>query len=90
MEFMFLGGMDQWLVWQGTRNSSPPRRIFNEQPLRDVFSWSITISCHTQAEEHNEALASFHEMVNTGIRPNEVTMVSILSAIASIGSRNPK
>ncbi|KAK6930032.1 Pentatricopeptide repeat [Dillenia turbinata] len=64
------------------------RNLFDEMPERDVFSWSSMIAGHAQNEEPNMALELFHCMIDNGIRPNEVTMVSILSAIASLGTLN--
>ncbi|KAK7245797.1 hypothetical protein RIF29_40647 [Crotalaria pallida] len=62
------------------------RQIFDEMPERDVFSWSTMISGYTQAEEPRMALELFHKMVASGVKPNEVTMVSVLSAIATLGT----
>ncbi|KAJ9154384.1 hypothetical protein P3X46_027726 [Hevea brasiliensis] len=62
------------------------RQLFNEMPERDVFSWSTMISGYTQNEQPNLALELFHGMVASGIQPNEVTMVSVLSAIAALGT----
>ncbi|CAN1280622.1 Pentatricopeptide repeat-containing protein At5g19020, mitochondrial [Linum perenne] len=44
------------------------------------------ISGYTQREQPSMALELFHQMVAIGIRPNEVTMVSVFSAIASLGT----
>ncbi|KAM7279971.1 hypothetical protein ACFE04_007105 [Oxalis oulophora] len=57
------------------------REIFNEMPERDVFSWSTMIS----GEKPNVAIELFHEMIACGTQPNEITMVSVFSAIASLG-----
>lgn len=60
-------------------------RLFEEMPERDVFSWSSMISGYSQNEKPELALQLFHEMVIRGFKPNEITMVSVLSAIASLG-----
>ncbi|KAJ6722053.1 PENTATRICOPEPTIDE REPEAT-CONTAINING PROTEIN [Salix viminalis] len=62
------------------------RELFNEMPERDVFSWSTMISGYTQSDQPSIALELFHRMVTCGIRPNEVTMVSVFSAIAALGT----
>lgn len=62
------------------------RQIFNEMPERDVFSWSALIAGYAQSEQPNMALELFHQMVACGIQPNEITMVSVLSAIATLGT----
>ncbi|XP_022861812.1 pentatricopeptide repeat-containing protein At5g19020, mitochondrial [Olea europaea var. sylvestris] len=61
------------------------RRLFNEMPERDIFSWSSMISGYSQNEQPNLALELFHEMVANRIKPNEITMVSVLSAVATLG-----
>ncbi|XP_050216501.1 pentatricopeptide repeat-containing protein At5g19020, mitochondrial [Mercurialis annua] len=61
-------------------------KLFEEMPQRDVFSWSTMISGYTQNEQPNLALELFHKMIAIGIQPNDVTMVSVFSAIAALGT----
>ena len=61
------------------------RQLFQGMPERDVFSWSAMISGYTQYDQPDVALELFHEMIANGIQANEVTMVSVLSSIASLG-----
>lgn len=44
------------------------------------------ISGYAQQEQPNMALELFHKMVASGLCPNEVTMASVFSAIAALGS----
>lgn len=62
------------------------RELFNDMPERDVFSWSALISGYTQNEQPNMSLLLFHAMVDAGVKPNQITMVSVFSAIASLGT----
>ncbi|POO02294.1 Tetratricopeptide-like helical domain containing protein [Trema orientale] len=62
------------------------RQLFDEMIKRDVFSWSAMISGYTQNEQPDVALELFHDMIASGIQANEITMVSVLSAIASLGT----
>nr|XP_012572136.1 pentatricopeptide repeat-containing protein At5g19020, mitochondrial [Cicer arietinum] len=62
------------------------RKTFDEMPERDVFSWSTMISGYAQSEQPKMALQLFHKMLASGIKPNEVTMVSVFSAIATLGT----
>uniref|UniRef100_A0A2P2J6S4 Pentatricopeptide repeat-containing protein n=1 Tax=Rhizophora mucronata TaxID=61149 RepID=A0A2P2J6S4_RHIMU len=62
------------------------RKLFDEIHERDVFSWSTMISGYAQNEQPQTALELFHWMVAGGIKPNEVTMVSVFSAIARLGA----
>lgn len=61
------------------------RQVFDEMPEKDVFSWSSMISGYAQTEQPRMALELFHEMIGCGMKPNEITMVSVLSAIATLG-----
>ncbi|XP_066346625.1 pentatricopeptide repeat-containing protein At1g08070, chloroplastic-like [Miscanthus floridulus] len=62
------------------------RRLFDGMQSRDVVAWSAMISGYTQADQCQEALALFSEMQLAGVEPNNVTMVSVLSACAVLGA----
>ncbi|XP_031273891.1 pentatricopeptide repeat-containing protein At5g19020, mitochondrial [Pistacia vera] len=62
------------------------RQLFNNMPERDVFSWSTMISGDAQSDQPIMALELFHRMVASGVKPNQITMVSVFSAIASLGT----
>ncbi|KAF8390504.1 hypothetical protein HHK36_025031 [Tetracentron sinense] len=62
------------------------RRLFDEMPRRDVVAWSAMISGCSQSGQCREALALFHEMQKVKVDPNEITMVSVLSACAVLGA----
>lgn len=65
------------------------RKVFDEMPDRNVISWSCMINGYVSCGEYKEALALFREMqmaeVN-GVRPNEFTMSSVLSACGRLGA----
>ncbi|XP_062185997.1 pentatricopeptide repeat-containing protein At1g08070, chloroplastic-like [Phragmites australis] len=60
-------------------------RLFDRMQSRDVVAWSAIISGYTQADQCREALALFSEMQVAEVEPNDVTMVSVLSACAVLG-----
>lgn len=62
------------------------RQIFDDMPERDVFTWSTMIAGYAQTNQPRMALELFYKMVDGGIKPNEVTMVSVLSAISTLGT----
>ncbi|CAN6239875.1 unnamed protein product [Urochloa humidicola] len=62
------------------------RRLFDGMQSRDVVAWSAMISGYTQADQCQEALALFGEMQVAEVEPNDVTMVSVLSACAVLGA----
>ncbi|KAL6652517.1 hypothetical protein ACP70R_011442 [Stipagrostis hirtigluma subsp. patula] len=62
------------------------RRLFDRMQSRDVIAWSAMISGYTQADQCQEALALFSEMQVAEVEPNDVTMVSVLSACAVLSA----
>ncbi|KAG6411362.1 hypothetical protein SASPL_129443 [Salvia splendens] len=62
------------------------RRLFDEMPEKDVFPWNAMLSAYVQAQHCKEALALFNEMQEMKVKPDEVTMVSCLSACAQLGA----
>ncbi|CAL5426165.1 unnamed protein product [Camellia sinensis] len=62
------------------------RRLFDEMPEKDVVPWNAMIGGYVQAKHCKEALALFHEMQARNIKPDEVTMVSCLSACSQLGA----
>jgi pentatricopeptide repeat protein len=62
------------------------RSLFDGMQSRDVVAWSAMISGYTQADQCQEALALFSEMQVAEVEPNDVTMVSVLSACAVLGA----
>ncbi|KAM0944178.1 putative tetratricopeptide-like helical domain superfamily, DYW domain-containing protein [Dioscorea sansibarensis] len=60
--------------------------LFDEMPFKDVVAWSAMISGYTQLNQCKEALELFHRMQIANVDPNEVTMVSVLSACAVLGA----
>uniref|UniRef100_A0A7N0RF57 Pentatricopeptide repeat-containing protein n=1 Tax=Kalanchoe fedtschenkoi TaxID=63787 RepID=A0A7N0RF57_KALFE len=61
------------------------RAMFERMPERDVVSWTAVISAFSQAKRASEALELFAQMRGEGVEPDEVTMVSVVSACASLG-----
>ncbi|KAL8524791.1 hypothetical protein ACS0TY_014414 [Phlomoides rotata] len=60
--------------------------LFSIMPERDVFSWSSMISGYSQNGQFNLAIELFHQMIVKRFKPNEITMISVFSAISSLGS----
>ncbi|KAI3872234.1 hypothetical protein MKW98_011726 [Papaver atlanticum] len=58
------------------------RWLFKMMPEKDVVSWNSIITGHHKCQE---ALTYFHEMENTGVVPDNITFVSLLSACAHLG-----
>ncbi|XP_058107150.1 pentatricopeptide repeat-containing protein At4g21065-like [Magnolia sinica] len=62
------------------------RRLFEEMPERNVVSWTSLISGYAQNGYFYETLSMFEDMRSAGVKPNDVTMVSVLSACANLGA----
>lgn len=63
------------------------RSFFESMPDRNLYSWNVMISGYCQNKQPHEALRLFHEMQSmASIQPDEVTIVSILPAIADLGA----
>ncbi|KAK9138357.1 hypothetical protein Sjap_008951 [Stephania japonica] len=64
------------------------RRFFDRMPqeMKNVVTWTTMISGFSQNEDHEQALGLFRRMLEEGVRPNDHTIVSALSACASIGA----
>ncbi|XP_043699143.1 putative pentatricopeptide repeat-containing protein At3g15930 [Telopea speciosissima] len=62
------------------------REYFNQMPQRDFVSWTAMIDGYLRANCFKEALGIFREMQAAKIKPDEYTMVSILTACANLGA----
>ncbi|XP_042513991.1 pentatricopeptide repeat-containing protein At2g20540-like [Macadamia integrifolia] len=60
-------------------------KIFHEMPKKDLFSWTTMISGFAFHGDGNSAIQVFCEMLRTGVSPNEVTFVALLSACSHAG-----
>ncbi|GLU11340.1 hypothetical protein SLE2022_280950 [Rubroshorea leprosula] len=56
--------------------------LFKWMIEKDVVSWSSMIACYVCNEAEVKALVLFNEMINQGVEPNAITMVSGLQACA--------
>ena len=58
-------------------------KLFARMRKRDIESWNAIIAGYSQNGYLNEALAFLNEMKIQGIKPNSMTMISILPACAN-------
>ncbi|MED6179527.1 hypothetical protein PIB30_001823 [Stylosanthes scabra] len=65
------------------------RVVFEEMGERSVASWSAIINAHASVEMWHECLTLFRDMIRDGrYRPEESTLVSVLSACTHLGDPN--
>nr|XP_010323361.1 pentatricopeptide repeat-containing protein At2g34400 [Solanum lycopersicum]XP_019070552.1 pentatricopeptide repeat-containing protein At2g34400 [Solanum lycopersicum]XP_019070553.1 pentatricopeptide repeat-containing protein At2g34400 [Solanum lycopersicum] len=62
------------------------RRIFDGMKKKDAITWNAMISGYAQNGLSDETISLFNAMKEAGVNPNNITLVSVLSACASIGA----
>ncbi|CAL0308794.1 unnamed protein product [Lupinus luteus] len=62
------------------------RTYFYQMPERDYVSWTAMIDGYLRKNRFKEALELFREMQMSNVKPDEFTMVSILTACAHLGA----
>lgn len=61
------------------------KRIFNRFPFKDVVMWNSMITGYSQHGLGEDALNVFHDMCSSGVQPDEVTFIGVLSACSYSG-----
>ncbi|WOG91255.1 hypothetical protein DCAR_0310503 [Daucus carota subsp. sativus] len=61
------------------------RKLFDCMRNPDVISWSSLIVGYAQCGYGEEALHLFREMKSSGVKPNQVTFVGVLTACSHVG-----
>ncbi|XP_062078946.1 pentatricopeptide repeat-containing protein At4g21065-like [Humulus lupulus] len=59
--------------------------LFSQMPERNLRSWTLMIAGCVQCGKPKEAIRLFLELEKAGLKPNEVTVVAVLSACADLG-----
>ncbi|XP_038976201.1 pentatricopeptide repeat-containing protein At1g04840-like [Phoenix dactylifera] len=67
-------------------NVEQAAELFNWMPERNVVSWTTMVAGFSQLGENARALRTFDEMLEAGMRPNNYTIASVLSACARMGA----
>lgn len=62
------------------------RKLFDESSEKPLASWNAMISGYAQNGQTEKAISLFQDMQKLEIRPNPVTITSILSACAQLGA----
>ncbi|KAF3335162.1 pentatricopeptide repeat-containing protein [Carex littledalei] len=61
------------------------REIFELMPKKDLFTWNAIISAHRLDKQ---IFTLFNRMIDSGVRPDKVTFISLLSSCAKLGLVN--
>eukprot|EP01018_Ginkgo_biloba_P019138 Gb_38417 [translate_table: standard] len=62
------------------------RKLFDKMSKRDLVTWSAMIAGYSQNDQPNEALTLFSEMQQRDLKPDLVTIVSVLPACARLSA----
>ncbi|KAJ0725679.1 putative tetratricopeptide-like helical domain superfamily [Helianthus annuus] len=62
------------------------RQLFDKMPDRDVIAWNAMIAGYVQCGEPLKGLELFYVMETNGLKVNEGSMVSVLSACTRLGA----
>lgn len=62
------------------------RKVFDGMVKKDVVTWNAMITGYAQNGLSNEAIMLFNGMKDTGVNPDKITLIGVLSACASIGA----
>ncbi|XP_043688952.1 pentatricopeptide repeat-containing protein At5g66520-like [Telopea speciosissima] len=67
-------------------NVEAARELFDKMPQRTLVSWSAMIDGYVKSGSFVEALRLFSEMQALGVKPDVVTLVTVLKACANLGA----
>ncbi|GLJ10990.1 hypothetical protein SUGI_0139680 [Cryptomeria japonica] len=62
------------------------REVFDRMSQKDVISWNAIIAGYVQTGEWEEALRLFHQMGSEDVKPDSITITSVLSACARLAA----
>ncbi|KAJ4786291.1 Pentatricopeptide repeat-containing protein [Rhynchospora pubera] len=62
------------------------RRVFDGIKRKDPYIWNSMITGYAQNGMSNKAIALFHSMKESNVKPDKITLVGVLSACASVGA----
>eukprot|EP01018_Ginkgo_biloba_P037439 Gb_29879 [translate_table: standard] len=67
-------------------NIDVARQFFNKMPKRNVVSWTSMITGYSQNGHADDACTLFQQMLLAEVKPDPVTMASVLQACAHLGA----
>ncbi|CAI9303182.1 unnamed protein product [Lactuca saligna] len=72
--------------YSNTGQVEAARQLFDQMPQKDLVCWSAMISGYAEGDQPQEALGLFQQLLNSGLKPDQVTMLSVISACAHLGA----
>ncbi|KAJ7981229.1 Pentatricopeptide repeat [Quillaja saponaria] len=61
-------------------------KLFDQMPVRSAISWTALIGGFVKKNYHEQALECFREMQLSGVKPDYVTIISVIAACANLGT----
>ncbi|KAE8677385.1 Expansin-like B1 [Hibiscus syriacus] len=73
--------------YERIENVSEARNLFDRMSERNIVSWNIILALYVRCKKYvNQALMLFDRIMETGeVRPNNASLVSVLTACATLG-----
>lgn len=65
---------------------SSAKNVFEKMPKTNTVSWNVMISGYVKVGDYFGALAVYDDMKEAGVRPNAITVTSILSACSQLAA----
>ncbi|KAK8953511.1 Pentatricopeptide repeat-containing protein [Platanthera guangdongensis] len=62
------------------------QQMFDKMPERDTACWNTLMDGYMQHARPNDALMLFRSMLKCRVKPNEVTILSVLATVSQLGS----
>ncbi|KAJ0482627.1 putative tetratricopeptide-like helical domain superfamily [Helianthus annuus] len=62
------------------------RELFEQMPEKSVVSWTAMISGYTRVRSNTDALDMFHMMQRAGVKPDWISLLSVLSVCTQLGA----
>lgn len=63
------------------------RKLFDDVPIKGIITWNAMISGYAQNGLATHVLDLYHEMEPSGVYPDAVTFVGVLSSCANLGAQ---
>lgn len=64
------------------------RKVFDESPVRDLVSWNCLINGYKKIGQAEKAIEVYKKMESEGVKPDDVTMIGLVSSCAMLGNLN--
>ncbi|XP_010472229.1 PREDICTED: pentatricopeptide repeat-containing protein At2g22410, mitochondrial-like [Camelina sativa] len=64
------------------------QKVFDESPVRDLVSWNCLINGYKKIGDAEKAIQVYKKMESQGVKPDDVTMIGLVSSCAMLGNLN--